>query len=264
MINQVTHEGGWKRNFNLALLTMTYLLSTTTRKFHNIATISGRTFTALTSLSMIHHVSATTVNLQDGLVAYYPFNGNANDESGNQLHGTVYGATLTTDRFGYANSAYNFDGISNYIKIGDPVPPLLQIQNSITLASWVYVTSIPYELGLIIGCQYDAYISGVAMHLDGRLNSNDLVAPSGHIHFQIADGKRESYGGGWHHSNANGIVPVNQWVFIVATRNAREDPKVYYNGILQPVNAASWAWDGTISYNQAMYAMGRQKDLGRL
>ena len=44
----------------------------------------------------------------DGLLAYYPFNGNANDESGNDHHGTVNGATLSEDRNGYDNSAYNF------------------------------------------------------------------------------------------------------------------------------------------------------------
>jgi hypothetical protein len=52
---------------------------------------------------------------KDGLVGYWPFNGNANDESGNGNHGTVNGATLTSDRNGVANSAYSFDGTSNYI-----------------------------------------------------------------------------------------------------------------------------------------------------
>jgi len=50
--------------------------------------------------------------INDGLVAYYPFNGNANDESGNGNNGTVNGATLTSDRFGNANSAYSFDGVN--------------------------------------------------------------------------------------------------------------------------------------------------------
>ena len=58
---------------------------------------------------------AQTVDLQKGLVAYYPFNGNANDESGNGNNATVYGARLTTDRNGKSNSAYNFDGINDYI-----------------------------------------------------------------------------------------------------------------------------------------------------
>ena len=44
----------------------------------------------------------------DGLVAYYPFNGNANDASGNGHHGTVNGATLTTDLNDYSDKAYAF------------------------------------------------------------------------------------------------------------------------------------------------------------
>ena len=55
------------------------------------------------------------MNLSKGLVAYYPFNGNANDESVNGYSGTVTGATLTTDRFGKANCAYKFNGVNNYI-----------------------------------------------------------------------------------------------------------------------------------------------------
>ena len=44
----------------------------------------------------------------DGLVGYWPFNGNANDESGNGNDGTVNGATLTADRFGMDNKSFNF------------------------------------------------------------------------------------------------------------------------------------------------------------
>jgi len=53
--------------------------------------------------------------LTNGLVAYYPFNGNANDESGLGKNGTVEGATLAADRFGLLNSAYSFNGIDNRI-----------------------------------------------------------------------------------------------------------------------------------------------------
>jgi len=62
--------------------------------------------------------SLTEVLPTQGLVAYYPFNGNANDESGNGNNGTVNGATLTTDRFGRANRAYSFDGTSSRIEMG--------------------------------------------------------------------------------------------------------------------------------------------------
>ena len=45
----------------------------------------------------------------NGLIAWYPFNGNANDESGNNNNGVVNGAVLTTDRYNSTNSAYNFN-----------------------------------------------------------------------------------------------------------------------------------------------------------
>jgi hypothetical protein len=53
----------------------------------------------------------------NGLVGWWPFNGNANDESGNGNNGTVNGATLTIDRFGNANQAYGFDGVDDFIEV---------------------------------------------------------------------------------------------------------------------------------------------------
>jgi hypothetical protein len=61
--------------------------------------------------------------LSDGLIAYYPFDGNANDESGNGNHGIVNGARLTVDRFGNSNHAYAFDG-NAYIMV--PNSPTIQ------------------------------------------------------------------------------------------------------------------------------------------
>jgi hypothetical protein len=53
----------------------------------------------------------------NGLVGWWPFNGNADDESGNGNNGTVIGATLTADRFGNANRAYSFDGFDDFIQL---------------------------------------------------------------------------------------------------------------------------------------------------
>ncbi|MCE2847262.1 MAG: hypothetical protein LW707_09600, partial [Sphingobacteriales bacterium] len=53
----------------------------------------------------------------NGLVGWWPFNGNANDESGNGNHGVVNGAVLTPDRFGFSAKAYSFNGTSNFISI---------------------------------------------------------------------------------------------------------------------------------------------------
>ena len=77
-----------------------------------------------------------TLNSQN-LVAYFPFNNNANDESGNGNHGTVYGATITTDRFGNTNSAYSFDGVDDYISIANNPNINIQTGESFTISFWL-------------------------------------------------------------------------------------------------------------------------------
>lgn len=69
----------------------------------------------------------------NGLVGWWPFNGNANDESGNGNNGAVNGATLTTDRFGQSNKSYNFNG-STYIDCG--TSNSMAVTNGLTLSCW--------------------------------------------------------------------------------------------------------------------------------
>ena len=82
-----------------------------------------------------------TVDLDSGLVAYYPFNGNANDESGNGNDGTVNGATLVEDRFGNPQSAYNFAGISNPQTIKVNNSNSLQFSDAATFSVWINMNS---------------------------------------------------------------------------------------------------------------------------
>ncbi len=56
-------------------------------------------------------------SLTEGLLAYYPFDGNANDASDNRYHGEIHRALLTTDRHNAKNSAYHFDGSQSYINL---------------------------------------------------------------------------------------------------------------------------------------------------
>ncbi|MCW8817038.1 MAG: T9SS type A sorting domain-containing protein [Ignavibacteriaceae bacterium] len=75
------------------------------------------------------------VNLDSGLVAYYPFNGNANDESGNGNNGIVTGAVLSSDRFNIIESAYSFNGNGDFIDIGF----LSQLNGSLELSISIWV-----------------------------------------------------------------------------------------------------------------------------
>lgn len=73
------------------------------------------------------------------LQVHYTFTGNADDSSGNENHGTVDGATLTTDRFGEANSAYEFDGEDDIITVLDN--PAQRLEGDFTIVAWV----LPYS-----------------------------------------------------------------------------------------------------------------------
>jgi len=84
------------------------------------------------------------VDLNRGLQAYYPFNGNANDESGNKNHPARNNATITADRFGNPNSAYHFNGVYQYMQI--PNNPSLNFGNEISLSVWIKPTGFYYGI----------------------------------------------------------------------------------------------------------------------
>lgn len=69
----------------------------------------------------------------NGLVGWWPFNGNANDESGNENHGTVNGATLTSDKNGEVNKAYSFDGVDDIIQFKTSNLPYLKSDRTISI-----------------------------------------------------------------------------------------------------------------------------------
>ena len=71
----------------------------------------------LVCLGTFAHAQIPSYVPTNGLVGWWPFNGNANDESGNGNHGTVNGATLAADRNGNAGKAYSFDGVDDKIDI---------------------------------------------------------------------------------------------------------------------------------------------------
>jgi len=76
-----------------------------------------------------------------GLVGWWPFNGNANDESGNGNNGTVFSAVLTTNRFDQSSSAYYFGGNNQQIRCSNHT--LLTSQKELSAGAWFYVENRP-------------------------------------------------------------------------------------------------------------------------
>ncbi len=89
-------------------------------------------------------------HLHNNIVAFYPFLGNANDYSGNELNGTLYGPTLIKDRFNNNNSAYYFDGINDFIDVSPDKK--LQIEGDLTISVWIKAESFNGISESIIKC----------------------------------------------------------------------------------------------------------------
>ena len=75
-------------------------------------------------------------------VANYPFSGSANDQSANANHAQVNGAKPAQDRFGWANSAFSFDGEQAFVRAANNA-----VLNSdyTTVSFWINVTELPAQ-----------------------------------------------------------------------------------------------------------------------
>lgn len=101
-------------------------------------------------LSIIGLSNALSQIPTNGLLGYWPFIGNANDLSGNSHNGTVYGAVLTSDRFGDSNSAYSFNGVDNFIDLG-----LFEGYSSHTFTGWFKISGQQNLYGTLVSKLYN-------------------------------------------------------------------------------------------------------------
>jgi len=166
---------------------------------------------AFVMLVILFNTSAQ-VNLDSGLVACFPFSGNANDQSGNHHNGIVSGATLTSDRFGNPNSAYHFNGTSDHIAVNHF--DSLSSTNELSISCWAAA---------------DAQTSNSLFMLSPDSTQDRLVGSAeynGNIYFDygniFTNGRStttQTYSTSWNH-----------YVYIVS--QSKNIKQVYVNGVL--------------------------------
>jgi hypothetical protein len=175
---------------NKLAIEITNLQTQGQRCFDVLSSCVAEKNTLLAGLTLLNE-QTLGLSLADGMVAYYPFNGNAKDESGNNHNGIVNGATLTTDISGKANSAYSFNGIGNYIKVSS-FPDFSQ---NVAISAWVLAKDITsnryYEIArsptfLFSFQEYGKQLT-FGINENMSLESDTPITPS-----SITDGK-------WHH-----------------------------------------------------------------
>jgi concanavalin A-like lectin/glucanase superfamily protein/type IX secretion system substrate protein len=102
--------------------------------------ISFTTLLIFLSLSAFAQFSVPAYVPYSGLIAWFPFTGNAVDSTGHGHTGTVYGTTNTYDRWGRPNNAFSFNGTSDYIYVPPGIPGYdvsTDITASLTISAWV-------------------------------------------------------------------------------------------------------------------------------
>lgn len=174
------------------------------------------------------------MTLRNGLVAEYHFSGNANDSSGNGNDGTVTGATLTTDKNGTPNQAYDFDGNGDYITINDNSDTFdMSSTKSLTFNTWLKMPNGQTGISNVVDKRTTSFRSGWQLFLRQENQSGDGA-------FSLASATSSNVG--------RVIIPKSaitygQWQMITCiydhTIGTYGQVKVYLNGVLFDVSNAT-------------------------
>lgn len=184
--------------------------------------------------------------INQDLVACYPFNGNANDQTSNANNPTSVNAALTTDRFGNANSAYYFDGIDDGIEI--PKSSSIEPLNTISVCAWVYKESSSNAWTPIISKRYS---------IPDPYNSYSMDGGAGISQKWMVNICKGTVG------SQNSVLtkntrPYNVWDFLVLVYDGAK-LKMFLNGDIED----SIALSGNIGYSSLGLFIGKNSVAGQ-
>lgn len=187
----------------------------------------------------------------NGLIGYFGFNNNGNDAISSSIP-ISNNAVSTTDRFGQANSAYQFNG-SNLIEYTNTLHPLFNIGNTYQMFSinfWVNTTNTEGNLLGAFGWGYSVNLSA-----------------NNYIQFTYISSNNP---GTWTTLTSNMSIPLNNWQMITITRTGTTN-SIYINGVLNNTlnNAPNIlvysnisCWFGANGQDNNGYLSGKLDDIG--
>jgi len=181
----------------------------------------------------------------EGLVAWYPFNGNANDESGNGLNGSVNGAVLTSDRHGLGESAFYFEGIfPQFIALPELDANLGQAGSQISVSLWFKPEINPIVgSGQLIHASHQGY-----PEIFARIEATQ--SESIKIYHRNAATNNEPIGG---------FSPFGEWSFLCALIDQQYGSyNLWLNGEL--LESIDFSFDASESY----FSEGRSWEIGAI
>lgn len=180
----------------------------------------------------------------NGLVGWFPFNGNANDESGNGYLGTVSGATITTDRFGNPNSAYQFN-ISNQITSNCPG---VAGSGSRTISFWFKPDALNNTTNIWVLAGYGSGgYPGCAFGATYRQNNLGTDISSAYAYY-------------------NNSIPTSGWSFASYVYSSNYGTnvtsiKIYINGVLQTTTSSTLGTSVVVNTGSSNWFFGKADPL---
>jgi hypothetical protein len=190
---------------------------------------------AIFGLALISNAQVPNYIPTNGLVGWWPFNGNAIDESINSNDGTVNGATLSSDRFGNSNSAYFFDGVNGSIDVLNNPSLNLENPNEFTFCYWINATSLSSsKISFILikqtsgGINQDGFNSGVDIAFNSTCRIQNGTSTSSF-----------TFG-----SPSNSITTQN-WIFVCQVWNGNEGKTYLNNNLVSQTQGTAVAGNNT-------------------
>ena len=173
----------------------------------------------------------------NGLVGYWPFNGNAQDASGNGNHGTVYGATLLTDRNSLTNSAYffttdNWSPGSQLSEIFIPYSPNISSPN-ISVMAWINPSTygIQGSGATIISKFQQGYTNPNGQTWGLNLDNNNTGKINSTVYAPSTDNNQTYV------NYLGNIIPLNGWSLVGFSFDGT-NLNTYINGVLSNTTSA--------------------------
>jgi hypothetical protein len=176
-----------------------------------------------------------TIDLKRGLIAYYPFNGNANDTSGNNKHGVlVNGTGFSTDAKNKENSAANFDGVDDYIRIADQTSYFAPLSNKMSVSFLVNLRDVNTRSAFIIKSGFDApgsvcWASGVSLDNQNFIDFN-IASPTDCSVLWVNNP--------YSNVKSNNFLQNNKWFHITLIHNLGVE-MIYVNGVLNSATVSN-------------------------
>ncbi|MDD3642538.1 MAG: chitobiase/beta-hexosaminidase C-terminal domain-containing protein [Candidatus Krumholzibacteria bacterium] len=162
-----------------------------------------------------------TFTIIPGLVAYYPFEGNAEDGSGNGHHGTAYGAVYVADRFGIPDAACQFDGTDDYVELPDESAFDF---TEFTVSFWTRITTLPVVGGPSTPGYYCVVNKGANFG-----NYTVRLSKTGGATYCNLSYTHQTSGGNWVMGCYENVY-LNQYRHIVVTLS--DEVRCYFDGAL--------------------------------